>query len=82
MSSTLTHTRVPVKRGLTPKLLRLKAKMRRLGITYWDVAQAAQVSEPYVWMALAGRRRAVRVITTAERLCAEKQAAMAEESNG
>jgi len=72
MSSTLTNARTPVKRGLTPKLLRLKAKMRRLGITYWDVAQAAQVSEPYVWMALAGRRRAVRVIAAAEQLVAEQ----------
>jgi hypothetical protein len=59
--------------GLPPKLARLKVQLSRHRITLWQLAQAMDVSENYVWMVLNGRRRSAKVLETAERLLAERR---------
>jgi hypothetical protein len=73
MSHSLTNNS-QVNKGLTPKLVRLKASMRRSRVTYWQVAQASGLTDTYCWMVLNGRRHSVKVVETAERLIAEKKA--------
>ena len=75
MDQSLLTTSSPVKRGLTPKLARLKRKLRRHRVSSWDVAVATGVTDAYVWMVLNGRRRSPRIIEAAERLLAERQGA-------
>lgn len=74
MADTLTNSSRVVNRGLTPKLTRLKASLRRHRITGWQIAMATGLTDTYVWMCLNGRRRSAKVIETAERLIAEKKA--------
>jgi hypothetical protein len=73
MSHTLTNNSRPVNKGVTPKLARLKAALRRHRITAWQVALASGLTDTYVWMVLNGRRRSVKVLETAERLLAESR---------
>jgi len=74
MNHRLLTTPNKVNRGLTPKLLRLLARMRRLGVSTWDVAVDSGYSDAYCWMVLNGRRRQPKVLTSAEGLCKRKAA--------
>jgi hypothetical protein len=59
---------------MTQRLSRLKASLRRRRITAWQIANAAGVTDTYVWMVLNGRRKSDKVIAVAERLLAEPSA--------
>lgn len=74
MADSLTNNSQGVNRGLTPKLARLKATLRRHRITYWQIAMESGLTDTYCWMVLNGRRRSAKVLETAERLIAEKRA--------
>lgn len=68
MTTTLTSSgpTIPRKLGL------VKRRLRRAGISQWAVAQAAGITDVYVWQMLNGRRRlSPRVMATIERLLAE-----------
>jgi hypothetical protein len=73
MSHTLTNNSRHVNKGITPKLARLKAALRRQKITVWQIAVASELTDTYVWMVLNGRRRSAKVLETAERLLAERR---------
>lgn len=53
-------------------LPRLKRRMQRLGITQWQVAQAAQVSAPMVNHVINGRAKSRKVLAVIERLVAQR----------
>ena len=71
--NTLTNNSLGVNRGLTPKLERLKASMRRARVTYWQVAMASGYTDTYCWMVLNGRRHQAKVVETAEELVAARK---------
>lgn len=80
MDQSILTTTNQIKRGLTPKLARLKRTMRRHRVSAWDVAIATGVSDAYVWMVLNGRRRSPRIMETVERLVAERKSAISNKS--
>ena len=73
MPHSLTNNSRVVNRGLTPKLSRLKASLRRHRITGWKIALESGLTDTYVWMVLNGRRRSDKVMAAAERLLSEKK---------
>jgi hypothetical protein len=75
MTHSLTHNNSrPVNTGLTPKLARLKASLKKHRVTVWQISQASGLTDTYCWMVLNGRRRSVKVLETAERLLTERRA--------
>ena len=74
-NNNLTNNPQTVKRGMTPKLSRLKLALKRQRITVWQISVACDLTDTYVWMVLNGRRRSAKVLETAERLLAERRGA-------